>query len=453
MSIKDAAIRAFWGDEFYRLLLQPFDRHLVDPQPSGAFDPANLPLNKVCRVADGGNPQWRRGYDDLGFPASREVFHRKIWEFNQALYGLRTLRRLAPEATALGIGCGHEELMYFLANRIGKVVATDLYEGGYLGGEGEADVLQHPAKYAPFRFREDHLEVRQMNALALQFEAGSFDFVFCLSSLEHFGSNGDKLTALREMHRVLKPGGVAVLTTEIVLNRLGRGSQYFQRDTLTRLIGAAGFALDGAVDFCVEQEYSARPLALPMDAFAVPHVVLRNFHTIYTSIALFLMKPPGPDPARNARIADEVDEPSTPYRYGADIVTLDPPDRVKPGEQIGVTMSVRNTGDAVWYASNSISHMVRLGVWFSTRDGRNLTGEPERITLPRDVGPDESVTVQVTVGAPAVLGPGRVQMHVGLVKEQCFWFRDKGSADYIVSLEAVSALLFALLNVIASLPT
>ena len=437
MRIKDAVILTFWGNEFYRLILKPFDRYLLDPQPSRTFEPGDLPLNKVCRVADSGNGLWRRGYDDLGFPASPDVFHRKIWEFNQALYGLRTLRRLAPDATALGIGCGHEELMYFLANRIGRVVATDLYEGVYLGGESAADVLAHPAKYAPFHFREDRLEVRQMNALALQFEAGSFDFVFCLSSLEHFGSEDDKLAALREMHRVLKPGGVAVLTTEIVLNRLGRGSQYFQRETLTRLIGAAGFSLDGPVDFDVEQEYSARPLALPMEAFAVPHVVLRNFHTIYTSIALFLMKPTGPDQVRNARVADEVDEPSKPYRYGADIVTVDPPFRVKPGEAIGITITVRNTGDAVWYASPSISHMVRLGVWFSTSDGRNITGEPVRIGLPHDVRPDESVTLPVTIDAPAVQGPGNVQMHIGLVKEQCFWFRDKGCVDHVVSIQDV----------------
>lgn len=437
MRIKDAVIRAFWGNEFYRLFLKPFDRYLVDPRPPEAFDAANLPLNKVCRVTDGGNPLWRRGYEDLGFPASPERFHRKIWEFNQALYGLRRLRRLAPAATALGIGCGHEELMYFLANRIARVVATDLYEGGFLGGEGEADVLQHPAKYAPFRFREDHLEVRQMNALALQFEAGSLDFVFCLSSLEHFGSEADKLTALREMQRVLKPGGVAVLTTEVVLNRLGRGSQYFQRETLTRLVGEAGLTIDAPVDFGVEQEYAARPLALPMDAFAVPHVVLRNFNTIYTSIALFLMKPPGPDQARNARIADEIDAPSEPYRYGAEIATVDSPSQVKPGQAIGITITVRNTGDGVWYASSSISHQVRLGVWFSTSDGRNVTGEPERIALPHDVRPGESVTLQATVHSPAVLGTGAARLHVGLVKEQCFWFRDKGCVEHVVPLECV----------------
>lgn len=436
--MKDVVIRTFWGNEFYRLILKPFDNYLLEPQPSRAFDPSDLPLNKTCRVSDAGNPLWRRGYEDLDLPASPDVFHRKIWEFNQALYGLRTLGRLTPDATALGIGCGHEELMYFLANRISKVVATDLYEGGYLGGEGDADVLDHPAKYAPFKFREDHLEVRQMNALALQLDGESFDFVFCLSSLEHFGSENDKLTALREMHRVLKPGGVAVLTTEIVLNRLGRGSQYFQTKTLTGLVAKAGFALDGPLDLRVEREYTAPPLALPMGVFTTPHVVLRNFHTIYTSVALFLMKPPGSDPVRNARVGDEVDVPSQPYRYQAEIATIDPPSRVRRGEAMSITVTIRNTGDAVWYTNSSTSHMVRVGVWFSTNDGRHLTREPARIGLPHDLRPEESVTLQVQVEAPAVLEPGGVQLHVGLVKELCFWFRDKGSADHIVPMEAVS---------------
>ncbi len=126
-----------------------------------AFDSNRVPLNKVCRVSDSANPAWRQGYDDLGFPAARETFHRKVWEFNQALYGLRTLQRLMPDSVAIGIGCGHEELMYFLASRIAHVVATDLYQGSYLGGESDADVLDHPEKYAPFAYRRDHLEVRR----------------------------------------------------------------------------------------------------------------------------------------------------------------------------------------------------------------------------------------------------------------------------------------------------
>lgn len=143
----------------------------------------------------------------------------------------------------MGVGCGHEELMYFLANRVKIVDATDLYEGAYLGGESAADVLAHPDKYAPFRYRSDRLNILRMDAKKLDFEDGTFDFLFSLSSLEHFGKRMDQLTALKEMHRVLKPGGIAALTTELILNRLGHRRDYFRVEILEEIIRESGFFL------------------------------------------------------------------------------------------------------------------------------------------------------------------------------------------------------------------
>jgi len=433
VSLKDLAIGTFWGDSFYRRLLRPLDRYLVAPAPARSFAGLAPPLNKVCRTADAGDPLWRRGYDDLGFSAGPEVFHRKIWEFNQALYGLRFLKRLAPEATALGIGCGHEEFMYFLANRIRRVIATDLYEGVWIGGESDADVLHDPAKYAPFKYREDHLEVRRMDALALAAGDRSVDFVFCLSSIEHFGSLRDKLTSLREMHRILKPGGVAVLTTEVVLNRLGRGDQYFPIATLLALVSDAGFRLDRPPDLQVEEEFAARPLALPMETFVAPHVVLRNFNTIYTSVALFLMKPPGPDPAGNAVVGEEVAMPLERYRYASEIHVDGAVPPVSRGARFSVTLSLVNRGDATWFAGGDKSHCVRVGAAFVTADGTNLTGEPLRFALPSHVPPQERVTVRLDLTVPADT-PAGVSLRVGLVKERYFWFRDVGSPDTVIPI-------------------
>lgn len=434
MPLKDLAIGTFWGNAFYHRLMQPFDRYLVTPAPAASFAGATPPVNKVCRTADAGDPLWRRGYDDLGFSPNPDVFHRKIWEFNQALYGLRTLRRLAPEATALGIGCGHEEFMYFLANRIRRVIATDLYEGEWIGGESDADVLTHPAKYAPFKYREGHLEVRRMDALALEAADRSVDFVFCLSSIEHFGSRRDKLAALQEMHRILKPGGVAVLTTEVVLNRLGRGDQYFPIETLLALIGEAGFHLDQPPDLRIEQEFAARPLALPMETFVAPHVVLRNFNTIYTSVALFLMKAPGPDAAANAILGDELAAPFERYRYAADILVDGGVSPVAPGRPFSLTVSLVNRGDATWFAGGDKSHCVRVGAAFVAADGTNLTGEPWRFPLPSHVRPQERVRVRLDLTAPAG-APGGLALRVGLVKERYFWFRDVGSPDAMIPIE------------------
>jgi ubiquinone/menaquinone biosynthesis C-methylase UbiE len=53
-----------------------------------------------------------------------------------------------------------------------------------------------------------HVEVRQGDAAALPFDAESFDLVVCQAAFKNFGQPA---AALNEMHRVLRPGGSAVI--------------------------------------------------------------------------------------------------------------------------------------------------------------------------------------------------------------------------------------------------
>src|SRR5262249_10501584 len=46
------------------------------------------------------------------------------------------------------------------------------------------------------------------NASAMPFEAGSFDFIVCRAAFKNFTQ---PIEALREMHRVLRPGGTAMI--------------------------------------------------------------------------------------------------------------------------------------------------------------------------------------------------------------------------------------------------
>lgn len=425
MTLRDFAVKLIWGNRAYSLFMAPFDRYTVEVKPSSSFPTDTIALNKLCRLADSRNAAWAKGFSDLLFPSAENIFHRKICEFNQIIHGLRTLRRLSPDAVALGIGCGHEELMYFLATRLKMVYATDLYQGGYLGDEGADDVLLHPDKYAPFRYPEDRLRVLRMDARELPFEDGTFDIVFSLSALEHFGRKADKRRALKEMNRVLKPGGVAALTTELILNRLGWRRDYFKIGDLCELIEEAGFALSGPLDLAIEKEFAFPPIAFPHEVYRTPHIVVRFLHTIYTSLSVFLIKPGDPGGEGRALIGEEIDRPAIPHVYRAGLDVIRAPARVDSDSEFSISVKLRNEGDLTWYHNSSRSHLVKIGVWVTAEDGRNLTGEPIRFSIPRDMKPGNEVVLDLDL--PPIEEKGSFRLHVDLVKENYYWFRDKGS--------------------------
>lgn len=140
--------------------------------------------------------------------------HRKYWEYATLTFFLEDVG-LTEKTSILSVGAGHEEVLFWLANHAGRVVATDIYgEGDFEGREAEATMLTNPTAFAPYSYREDRLEVAHMDARQLEYPDGAFDAVFTLSSIEHFGSSEDIGRAARELARVLRPGGHAFVVTE-----------------------------------------------------------------------------------------------------------------------------------------------------------------------------------------------------------------------------------------------
>ena len=82
------------------------------------------------------------------------------------------------------------------------------------------DFPENPKKYSPYPYNENALTVMRMDATRLEFSDESFDIAFSFSSIEHFGgeNHSGALRSMREMERVLKPGGIAVIATEYMLN-------------------------------------------------------------------------------------------------------------------------------------------------------------------------------------------------------------------------------------------
>ena len=176
---------------------------------------------KLCDLRDFDDPAVQERIDDIvpGLDPSERV-HRKNWEYALLALFLDDAGLLGEETRILSVGAGHETVLFWLANRVAKVVATDIYgEGIFSGLEADRSMLTDPASFSPYPYRESHLEVRHMDAKQLEFEDGSFDAVFSLSSIEHFGSWADIRRSAEEMGRVLRPGGVAFVVTECFLGR------------------------------------------------------------------------------------------------------------------------------------------------------------------------------------------------------------------------------------------
>ena len=215
-----------------------------------------------------------------------------IVNIGRAIKGLRALGYLTPKAVALGVGAGHEHPMYYLSNVIGKVHATDIYgKGDFVQTDAEAEMLIHPEKFAPFSYREDRLVVQYMDGCDLKYPDACFDIVFSFSSIEHFGGHEAAGRSVQEMTRVLKPGGVIVLTTELVLNDKPHPEFFLANELYSFLIEPNGLSLVDEIDFTISPELLSNPLDLSVDPIhTFPHIVCKVGKHLFTSVILFLRK-------------------------------------------------------------------------------------------------------------------------------------------------------------------
>ncbi|MGK7345510.1 MAG: class I SAM-dependent methyltransferase [Candidatus Nitrospinota bacterium M3_3B_026] len=267
-----------------------FQPYVEDPPFDGA---------RLCGLVDPRmwlDEEWRDILLDIkAIPPSLTFMHRKGFEWTHTIYGLRKLGALREDSKCLGVGSGHEALVYWLANNAGDVIATDLFEGEWAekeGREGDPKTLLDPGKYAPFPYRKDRLRFMRMDGRKLEFENESFDIVLSMSSIEHFGGHENAAASMKEMGRVLRRGGVAAVVTEFVINGQ-RHPEFFDRDELIEhVVAPSGLKLVQAPEFRLPGHAIENPVLDPDERHMTPHLVLKVGKTLYTSVILFFRKPP-----------------------------------------------------------------------------------------------------------------------------------------------------------------
>jgi glycosyltransferase involved in cell wall biosynthesis/SAM-dependent methyltransferase len=148
-------------------------------------------------------------------------FHRKQWEFVYICQALFERGYLREGLSAVGFGVGKEPLVSYFASCGVKVLATDLdlnkaQELGWVSSDQHSDNLSGLNERAlcdSDKFNDlARFQTVDMNHIPK--DIGAFDFCWSSCAFEHLGSIRKGLDFVMNSARLLKPGGVAVHTTE-----------------------------------------------------------------------------------------------------------------------------------------------------------------------------------------------------------------------------------------------
>lgn len=150
------------------------------------------------------------------------LYHRKLWEYAFLLQALFENGALRPGMRGLGFGCGEEPIASYLASKGISVTVTDL-DPARARGLGWMDSSEHTSgidqafkKELVDRDQFDRLvqlEYVDMNDVPSSLD-GQYDFCWSICALEHLGSIENGMRFVEKAMATLKPGGVAVHTTE-----------------------------------------------------------------------------------------------------------------------------------------------------------------------------------------------------------------------------------------------
>jgi 2-polyprenyl-3-methyl-5-hydroxy-6-metoxy-1,4-benzoquinol methylase len=149
------------------------------------------------------------------------VFHRKLWELAYVLQAIYEHGHLRTGSRGLGFGCGSEPLPSYLAAHGVIVTATDLPPHDSRT-QGWIDTSQHTTS-VDRAFNSDLVTreqfdrcvgLRYVDMNAIPRDLAEYDFCWSICALEHIGSIQKGLDFIADSLSTLRPGGLAVHTTE-----------------------------------------------------------------------------------------------------------------------------------------------------------------------------------------------------------------------------------------------
>jgi len=276
-------------------------------------------FNKICAAADWENPELLEMMQEILQPrhgkaveiTSRE---RKHWEWAIGMLALKKAGKIDTNCIFLGIGSGTEAPVFYLTNHAKYVFCTDLYTITSKWKKiANKDMLTTPEFFAPGQFNRKRLGVQIMSGTDLHFEDNTFDAIFSYSSIEHFGGKKAVLECMKEIERVLKPGGVVSIATEIfvgteleklhsyrekysqfpyhLLRRYEIFSEMFTRYELKQyMLASPNMKLLYPIDFSIDMKDLAGAVKFPLTKESNTLIFLNMKNILWGSIHIALIK-------------------------------------------------------------------------------------------------------------------------------------------------------------------
>lgn len=264
---------------------------------------------------------------------------------------------------------------------------------------------------------------------SLPFADESFDGVICMNALHHLPSYG---AALREIFRVLRPGGRAVFSEPGTAHATEPLSQFRMREegiieksvslpVIRQLALKAGFRRMTVVPLRSSAAYGFDYTGTPDDDRALGAMWSDTVVVGPREHARFALQKGEDRPADTLLPADQLTG-----KLRAGIVLVHEAPEVRAGEAFTDRLRIVNAGQVTWKASGRrFGGQVTAGLKICNERDEVLREDLGRTPLPKDVPPGDSVELDmlVTAGLP----PGHYRLRYDMVVEGVTWFEFHGS--------------------------
>jgi hypothetical protein len=254
------------------------------------------------------HPEYARWVDALEQPHGR---HRKVWEWCFIMNALERNGLLTRGKRALGFGVGTEPVVALLAARGVDVTATDQSPdaAGAWATSGQhaaaLDVLRRPS-ICPDVELDERVQFRAVDMRRIPDDLRDYDATWSSCCFEHLGSKQAGFEFVLNSLRTLKPGGIAIHTTEIDCSRgrrslLESGSLeagdyccFYRRSDILELVEMvrdSGYLVNA--DLAIGRRHRLDRTVDHPPYKGDPHIRLRVQDRVVTSVGLLISRPAG----------------------------------------------------------------------------------------------------------------------------------------------------------------